>query len=60
MKRQCDKNITKQIRVDEGIHHLLKTMAVEQKTTIRSLAEDCFSELLAVEKAGVYGKTKNK
>lgn len=58
--RQSYKNITKQIRVNEGIHHLLKTKAVEQKTTIRSLAEDCFSELLAVDKGGLYGKTKNK
>ena len=59
MKRQSYTNVTKQIRVDDGIHHLLKIMAVEQKTTIRSLVEDGLSELLAVDGKGNYGKAEN-
>lgn len=58
--RQIDKKVTKQIRVDEGYHRLLKLEAAESGVTIKEVAEDCFSVRYAVDKGGVYGKTKNK
>jgi len=48
-KRQSDKNRTKQIRIDAGLHKLLKVKAAEAGTSIRSLLEDYLAELLEVK-----------
>ena len=48
-KRQIDKKKTKQVRIDTGLHQLLKIMAAEQGESIKGLLEGCLTELLAVE-----------
>ena len=57
--RQIDKKTTKQIRIDTGLHQLLKIYAAESRMTIKTLLEDYLSDLLAVDKDGVY-KTKSR
>lgn len=57
--RQIDKKSTKQVRIDAGLHQLLKVYAAESKLTIKELLEDCLSDLLAVDKPRIY-KTRVK
>lgn len=47
--QKSDKNPTKQIRIDSGLHYLLKKLAKEQGESMKSLIEDALSELLAVD-----------
>ena len=49
MKRQSDTNITKQVRIDKGLHRLLKIKAARSGITIRELLEGCLVELLEVD-----------
>ncbi len=46
MSRQIDKKTTKQVRVDSGLHKILKVMAAEEGRTLKSLLEECLVELL--------------
>ncbi len=50
MSRQSYKNLSKQVRIDSGLHHLLKLEAVKANRTIKGLLEECLAELLAVDK----------
>ncbi|OGD84124.1 hypothetical protein A2572_03290 [Candidatus Collierbacteria bacterium RIFOXYD1_FULL_40_9] len=52
--RQIDNKTTKQIRIDAGIHQLLKVYASQSGTTIKALLEDYLADLLAVDKDEVY------
>jgi len=45
---QSDKKTTMQVRIDAGLHKLLKIKAAESSTTIRALMEECLAELLSV------------
>lgn len=47
--RQVDKKSTKQVRIDSGLHQLLKIKAAREKTTIKGLVEGCLAELLSVD-----------
>lgn len=47
--RQIDQRTTKQIRIDSGMHRLLKLKATEANKTIKEFLEGYLSELLAVE-----------
>lgn len=47
--RQVDKKLTKQVRIESGLHQLLKIKAGREKTTIKTLIEGCLADLLAVE-----------
>lgn len=49
MKLQSDKNITKQIRIDAGLHKLLKIKASEGSTSIKTLLEGYIAEGLKEE-----------
>lgn len=44
--KQSDKNITKQIRIDKGVHRLLKIKSAQCGKSIRELVETCLVELL--------------
>lgn len=48
--QQSDTKTTKQVRIDAGLHKLLKIKAAESSTTIRALMEECLVELLSVPK----------
>lgn len=50
--RQIDKKVTKQIRIDAGLHKLLKIQAAEVGKTIRELVESCLIEYLPLSKGG--------
>jgi len=39
MKRQSDKKVTRQVRIDAGIHKYLRVAAAKQGITIRDLLE---------------------
>lgn len=59
--RQIDNKTTKQIRIDAGLHQLLKVYASKSGVTIKALLEDYLSDLLSVDKDEVYKlKVKNK
>jgi len=45
-KLQSDQRTTKQVRIDAGLHRLLKVKAAESSTTIRELLEGYLAELL--------------
>ena len=47
--KQSYKNITKQIRIDAGVHQLLKVKAAKSGMSIKTLLETYLAELLAVE-----------
>lgn len=47
--KQINKNPTTLVRIDTGLHRLLKVRASTEETTIRSLVEGALSELLSVE-----------
>lgn len=48
-KRQSDTKTTKQVRIDAGLHHLLKVRAATEKTTIKELLEGILAELLELK-----------
>ncbi|MBI2621997.1 MAG: hypothetical protein HYW63_05140 [Candidatus Levybacteria bacterium] len=50
--RKSDKNLSKQIRIDGGLHRLLKIKASEDSTSIRSLLEAFIVEILKDKTAG--------
>ena len=47
--RQIDKKTSKQVRIDTGLHKLLKRMAVDEGTTIKGVLEGYLTELLEVK-----------
>ncbi len=47
-KRQSDKNKTKQVRMDSGIHKLLKVEAARSGRSLKSLLEGFAAEGLGV------------
>lgn len=47
--RQSDSKSTKQIRIDSGLHKLLKIKATMAGTSIKELLEGYLAELLAVD-----------
>lgn len=50
MKRQqIDQRSTKQVRIDTGLHKLLKLKATEAGISIKGLLEEFLAEILAVE-----------
>ena len=50
MRGLVDKKNTKQIRIDSGIHKLVKVEAARLSRTIRSLVEESLADLLAIQK----------
>lgn len=48
-KLKSDKNLTKQIRIDAGLHQLLKVKAATSGMSIKTLLEGCLADLLAVK-----------
>ncbi len=52
--RQIDQKTTKQIRIDAGLHKILKTYAAESEMSIKALLEDYLSDLLAIDKNKTY------
>ena len=46
---QIDKKLTKQVRIDSGLHQLLKLKAAESSVTIKALVEGYLVELLEVK-----------
>ncbi len=48
MNESVDKKSTMQVRIDAGLHHLLKQKAAAEKTTIKVLIEGALAELLKV------------
>ncbi|HUD04655.1 MAG TPA: hypothetical protein VMR59_01555 [Patescibacteria group bacterium] len=49
---KSDKNITKQVRIDAGLHQLLKIKAAKGSTTIKTLLEGYLADLLEVKGEG--------
>ncbi len=49
MSRKIDKNSTKQIRIDAGLHRLLKIKASEHSMSIKTLLEGYVAEGLKEE-----------
>ncbi|KKU88694.1 MAG: hypothetical protein UY16_C0003G0036 [Candidatus Gottesmanbacteria bacterium GW2011_GWA2_47_9] len=47
--QQSDTKTTRQVRIDAGLHQLLKIEAARRQTTIKNLVEDCLAELLEVK-----------
>ena len=47
---QVNKNISKMVRVDSELHHLLKISASKEKTTIKALVEGLIVSYLGTEK----------
>lgn len=47
--RQSDNKPTKQVRIDVGIHRLLKIKAASERTTIRALIEGSLADVLEVK-----------
>lgn len=48
-KLQSDKNSTKQIRIDAGLHQLLKIKAAKSGISIKTFLEGYLADLLAVD-----------
>lgn len=46
---KIDKNLTKQIRIDSGLHQLLKIKAANAGVSIKTLLEGYLADLLAVD-----------
>ena len=57
--RQIDNKSTKQVRIDAGLHQLLKVRAAKSSTTIKALLEDCLAELLEVKGELIQSPAKN-
>lgn len=54
-KLQIDKKSTKQIRIDAGLHILLKLKATKAGVSIKTLLEGYLADLLAVEQHDLMG-----
>ncbi len=52
--RQIDQKTTRQVRIDKGLHKMLKIYAAESGMTIKALLEDYLSDLLAIDKNKTY------
>lgn len=52
--RQIDQKTTKQIRIDAGLHKILKTYAAQSGMSIKALLEDYLSDLLAIDRNKTY------
>ncbi len=52
MNQQIDKKTTKQIRIDAGLHKLLKLKATTAGMSIKALLEGYLADLLAVDNRG--------
>ena len=50
MSRQVDKKKTMQVRIDAGVHRLLKIKAAKTRETLRGLIEGALTEVLAIDK----------
>lgn len=48
-KLQSDRKVTTQLRIDMGLHKLLKIKAAEQGTTIKALLDEIMSEALGIK-----------
>lgn len=48
-KLQIDRNKTKQIRIDAGLHQLLKVKAAKSGMSIKTLLEGYLADLLAID-----------
>lgn len=48
--RQIDKKTTKQVRIDAGLHQLLKIKAAKSGMTIKALLEEYLADILAVNR----------
>jgi hypothetical protein len=44
-----DRNPTKQIRIDAGLHKLLKLKAANEGVTVKSVLEDYLADILAID-----------
>ena len=51
MSKQVTKNPTTLVRIDAGLHRLLKIKAAAENTTIRTLIEGVLADLLSVEES---------
>jgi len=49
--QQSDKKSTKQVRIDSGLHKLLKIKAAESSESIKSLVEGALADMLGVDSA---------
>jgi len=49
-KAKVDKNLTKQVRIEVGLHSVLKIQAARKKTSIKALIEGWIAEGLSTEK----------
>lgn len=47
--RQVDKNSTKQVRIDAGLHQLLKIKAAKSEMSIKTLIEGYIADILEDE-----------
>ena len=50
--RQIDNKPTKQIRIDAGLHQILKVKAAKLRLTIKALLEGYLADLLGVQEGG--------
>lgn len=48
ISRQSDKNLTKQVRIDAGLHQLLKIQASRDGVAIKTFLDRYLTELLKV------------
>lgn len=51
-KLQSDNNITKQVRIDSGLHHLLKVESSKAGVSIKTLLEGYIADGLRDKTAG--------
>lgn len=58
--RQIDNKSTKQVRIDAGLHQLLKVIAAESSMTIKELLEDYLAEMLEVKSELIQSPAKTK
>lgn len=58
-KLQSDKKSTKQVRIDAGLHQLLKVKAAESSMTIRELLEEHLIDLLEVKSELIQSPARN-
>lgn len=50
---QIDNKSTKQVRIDSGLHKLLKVKAAKRGVSIKTLLEECLTDLLSVDNEAV-------
>lgn len=50
--RQIDKKVTRQVRIDSGLHKLVKIEAISAGSTIRELVEWALAEYLSKNNEG--------